>query len=167
LNQVREQFAAGRVEALVRQTAEEDRDMYPNYEIGMEEEPGASGKVVTNHYAKDVLGSFIFTGERVTGPPEIRARPFLAAAETSQIYMRQAPWNQRLREEFEAFPDGLHDDQVISTAGGYNMLKMKYLKGGVTWGRGKSSEGEDYVIRGPGKSVKVTGATFGRSRHAR
>lgn len=170
IDQKREQFAAGRVEALIRQTAEEDRDMYPNYEIGMEEEPGASGKMATNHYAKDVLKGFVFTGKRITGPAEVRARPFLAAAETSQIYMRQAPWNKRLREEFEAFPDGLHDDQVISTAGAYNMLKMRHLKGGVTWGRNRGSAdstAEDYVVRGPGKSVKITGATFGRRRDAR
>ena len=43
-------------------------------EIYMEEEPGSSGKVVIDHYSRDVLKRYCFRGNRSTGNKEVMAK---------------------------------------------------------------------------------------------
>jgi len=109
--------------------------------ILMEQEPGSSGKTVIEDY-KELLKTYIFKGEKATGPIEVRAGPFLASVEAGNVYMvRQPPaevghtnWNEDLVEEMNGFPDGEHDDQIIAGALAYNKLLLG-VKGALTWGR--------------------------------
>lgn len=108
--------------------------------IWMEQEPGSSGKIVITDYKK-LLSGFVFTGEKATGPIEVRASPFLAACEAGNVYMvsddnlpAEKKWNKELKDEVNGFPDGEHDDQVTALALGYNKLVLG-MHGAATWGR--------------------------------
>jgi len=113
--------------------------------IWMEQEPGSSGKTVIEDYTR-LLKTYVFKGERASGPIEVRAGPFTAAIEAGSVYMVDdgisvkerntgtTSWNYELREELNGFPDGEHDDQVIAGALGYNKLHLG-VKGALTWGR--------------------------------
>jgi len=146
------------VENLVRATAERDgRDV----KIRIEEEPGASGKAVTDHYIRDVLPEYDVKGVRATGPKEARARAFLAAAEAGRVRLLKAPWNDAMIEEFMTFPNGDHDDQVDAVCGGYNELYQRKARAGV-WGRNMAQ----YEASGdPQVHSPVRGVVFGRTRY--
>ncbi len=102
--------------------------------IWMEQEPGSAGKIVIDHYAKEVVKGWSLKGDRPTGPIEVRAQPFLAAVERGDVYMVRGTWNQDLKDEINGFPDGDNDDQISACALGYHKL-MKGRMGGLTWGR--------------------------------
>lgn len=156
----RGQWASGRVEQEVLRVSEHDTLMWPDYEVRMEQEPGASGKAVVNHFAQDVLAAHTAKGERVTGPLEVRIRPFFAAAETGQIDILTAPWNSVLKQELEAFDEGKHDDQVVAIAGAYNALKERHMRG-LTWGRAATQGDPVGVIRNAAQTSKPR-LVFGR-----
>ncbi len=99
----------------------------------MEQEPGSSGVIVITDYKK-LLAGYSFDGEKATGPPEVRASPFLAACEAGDVYMIAADWNKPLIDEVNSFPDGDFDDQVIALALGYNKLVFG-MYGSLVWGR--------------------------------
>ncbi len=101
--------------------------------VWMEQEPGSSGKTVIRDFEK-LLQGYAFEGERATGPIEVRASPFLAAIEAGNVYCVRADWNDALRLELNAFPDGENDDQVSAAALGYNKLVLG-IHGALTWGR--------------------------------
>ena len=106
-----------------------------NTAVVMEQEPGSSGETVIQHFSRDILYNYGFEGIRPTGPKEIRAQPFLAACEAGNVRMLEADWNNALRQEVNAFPDGEFDDQVDSAAMAYNKLFGEQGHG-LTWGRG-------------------------------
>jgi predicted phage terminase large subunit-like protein len=108
------------VELLVRQAHERDG---PEVAVCMEEEGGASGKALIDYYARKVLVGANFRGVRTTGSKLLRAQPVSAAAEAGNLYLRRAPWNSALLEEFVAFPDQhIHDDQVDAVSGAVGVL---------------------------------------------
>lgn len=131
-------------ELMIKTCAEGDGHGVP---IWMEQEPGSSGKTIIGHYT-GILKEYSFKGERATGPIEVRAAPFLAAAEAGRVVMVKAHWNEALREELNAFPDGEHDDQIIALALGYNKL-IKGMFGGLTWGRDTTQKSNVIPIRSP------------------
>lgn len=109
----------GEVEALILDTAQEDGT---GVAIRMEEEGGASGKTVTNHYAKKLAG-YDFKGVRSTGNKADRARPLAAAIANGLVYLVRRHWTKDLLEEFSGFPTAsLHDDTVDSSSGAFNEL---------------------------------------------
>jgi predicted phage terminase large subunit-like protein len=114
----------GEVEKLVRQTAQVDGKPVA---IGMEQEPGASGKSMIAHYRNDILVGFDFRGYPSTGSKEIRANPVSSAAEAGNVRLLEGSWNGAFLDEFEAFPQGTHDDQVDSVSGAFDMLTGKKL----------------------------------------
>jgi predicted phage terminase large subunit-like protein len=132
---VRCQKSPAGVEVQVDTAADLDGHGVP---IWMEQEPGSSGKVVIEHYKKFLAG-YNFQGEKATGPPEVRASPFMAAVEQGKVDMVRGDWNQAFIDEWNGFPDGDHDDQCIATALGYNKL-VKGMYGGLTWGRAAASD---------------------------
>ncbi len=107
------------VEQLVRQTAELDGLAT---EIRMEQEPGASGKSVIDHYARTVLLGFAFRGDRVSGAKIERANPLSAAAEAGNVKLVRGTWNKDFLDEIEIFPNGAHDDQVDAVTGAFHAL---------------------------------------------
>lgn len=87
--------------------------------IRIEQEPGASGVTVIDHYARKVLLGYDFKGYRATGKKSVRARPFSAAAELGNVLLVRGRWISAFFDEVEAFPlAGTHDDQVDAVSGG-------------------------------------------------
>jgi predicted phage terminase large subunit-like protein len=108
------------VEALIKQTAQTDP---PNTRTYMEQEPGSSGVGQIDYYARQVLHGHSFWGVKSTGPKAERAVPVSSAAEAGNVKLKQAPWNNTLLDEFEAFPQGSHDDQVDAVSGAFQQLR--------------------------------------------
>ena len=113
------------VEALIRQTAIMDGRDVP---VRIEEEGGASGRSLIDHYRRNVLVGFNFDGVRMGGSKEQRASPMSAAAEAGNVILKSAPWNSAFLDEFESFsPTCVHDDQVDATDGAFNCISETRL----------------------------------------
>lgn len=110
----------GDVERLIRTTAERDGTGTTIY---IEQEPGASGKIVADDYARRVLSGFPFFPNRPTGSKEVRANVFSAAAFNGLVHIVRAPWTSDLINECIAFPNpAVHDDQVDAVSGAISKL---------------------------------------------
>lgn len=165
----RDQLNPGDVEDLVRQTAVEDGT---EVDILIEQEPGASGKALVEHYKNTVLKEFNVNPVPTSNAKKkvIRAQPLLAAAESKRVWLKRAGWNQAFIDEFDEFP-GMFDDQIDTAAAGYTYLSGKKIFS-ATWGRKRSAterghEGRGYRKRRESIKAKliVKGATFGRRRN--
>ncbi len=115
-------------EQLVKHTAGADTRAVS---IGMEQEPGASGKSMISHYRNALLVGYDFRGLKSTGSKEIRANPVSSAAEAGNVRLVEGIWNGDFLDEFVAFPAGGHDDQVDSVSGAFEMLSKRRGKGGT------------------------------------
>ena len=108
------------VEDLIKRTAETDGKEVLIY---MEQEPGASGVALIDHYAREVLKGFAFYGQRSTGAKEIRANPLSAAAENGNVKLLRGTWINDFLDEAEMFGiGGKHDDQVDAASGAFGIL---------------------------------------------
>jgi predicted phage terminase large subunit-like protein len=119
------------VEALIRQTAQLDP---PGTRIFMEQEPGSSGVGQIDYYARQVLQGYSFLGVKSTGPKAERAVPVSTASEAGNVKLVQAPWNSVFLDEFEGFPQGMHDDIVDAVSGAFQMLRQRGDIHGWTFG---------------------------------
>lgn len=106
----------------VKRTAEEDGY---GVRIYLEQEPGASGKLVVDVWARRVLPGFTVSGNRSTGSKVIRAEPLRSAAEKRQLRMAAGAWNDAFIREASLFPDGEFDDQVDALSGAHQMLAKR------------------------------------------
>ena len=111
---VRDQLSPQKAEDLVKAVAAADGLSVP---VIIEQEPGASGVALIDHYRRNVLPK----GTSVTGVPTtkakpVRAQPMIAGAENGRVYLVEGPWNDAFEDEFDAFPRGNHDDQVDGAA---------------------------------------------------
>ena len=109
----------GQVEQLIRQTAELDGRDVP---IVIEQEGGASGKAVIEHYRRRVLDGWRVSGRHPTGDKVTRAMRVSARAEAGDICLVQGAWISPFLDELEMFPEGAHDDQVDTLEGAYDAL---------------------------------------------
>src|SRR6185437_1249346 len=80
---VRDRLSPGGTRDLVRQTAILDGK---GIAVGIEQEPGSSGKTVADDYVRLLDGWDIQT-ERATGSKEVRARPFAGQAKAGHIHV--------------------------------------------------------------------------------
>ncbi len=111
------------VERLILQTAELDGTAVP---IWMEQEPGASGKAMIDHYARRVLQGFAFRGVPATGSKEVRANPLSSQAEAGNVKFIKGGWNGPVLDLISAFPtEGVHDDPVDAIAGAMAQLTVR------------------------------------------
>jgi predicted phage terminase large subunit-like protein len=110
------------VQKLIRRCAEEDGKRVT---VFIEEEPGSSGKIVTDHYARNVLAGWPFFGVRSTGPKKERAAPLSSMAEKGHVALLRAPWNGPFLDELATFPMGAKDDQVDAASGAFGKLIVK------------------------------------------
>lgn len=107
------------VESLVRMTAEMDGI---GVSILMEQEGGASGKTVIDHYVR-VLAGYDFRGDRPGSSKIERAKPLSSYAEAGKVHVLNREWLPGLLDELEAFPrQGFHDDQVDALSGAFQAL---------------------------------------------
>lgn len=123
---VRIQASALGVEQLIKETAANDaifaaKRNAPLY-IRMEQEPGASGASLVDHYLRKVLAGFNFGGVRPTGSKTTRAAPVASLAEAKHLYLIRADWNDAFLDELCAFPLAGHDDQVDALSGAFGCL---------------------------------------------
>ena len=120
LDIVRIQATPLEVEATIRRAAEKDGKSTWIY---LEQEPGASGKTVIDHYMRTVLPGFAVSGIRSTGSKVTRAAPVSSAAEYGRIFLLNRPWINELIDELVIFPvPGAHDDQVDALSGAIAVL---------------------------------------------
>lgn len=112
-------------EMLVQHTASEDGK---ECRIGMEEEGGASGKSLIDHYRRSVLVGYNYHSVRPTGDKVVRAMPLAAAAEAGNVMVLKGDWNKAFLDEVESFgPDCPHDDQVDAASGAVNMSAPRFI----------------------------------------
>ena len=116
----------GQIEKLIRQTAQLDG---PNVVQLMGEEAGSAGKKQIHDYAVRILAGFPFGGIRETGDKVTRAMPVSSQAEVGNISIVKGPWIDEFFDEIEAFPLGVHDDQVDAMSGAL----MELIQGAGSW----------------------------------
>jgi predicted phage terminase large subunit-like protein len=119
------------VEELLRRTAELDGT---NVAIYVEQEPGASGKIVIDHLIRDVLVGYAVYAIRSTGAKTERARPFSAQVAAGNVDLMRANWNLAFYDECEAFPFGAHDDQVDAASGAFAQLAVRIVGEAIAGG---------------------------------
>lgn len=90
--------------------------------IGIEQEPGASGKSDVDHYIRNVLQQFKCNGYRSTGSKEIRATLPSSKAQAGLVYVLNRHWTPDYINELISFPKGVHDDQVDGTSGAFMLI---------------------------------------------
>ena len=111
------------VENLIRQTAIIDG----NIPIYIEQEPGASGVTLIDHYQREVLKGFDFHGDKKSTNKELRARPVSAATEARNVKLVKGSWSKDFLDEIEMFPNGLHDDQVDALSGAFEKVQGSFV----------------------------------------
>jgi len=130
-------------------------------QVIIEQEPGASGIQLIAHYTNNVLPGYKVVASRASTNKVTRAVPFLAACEAGKVSLLKRKWNKIWISEFEDFPDALHDDQVDTSAIGYNVLLGKKHHSPV-WGR--TLPQALTVKEQEEAAAPVTGATWGKRR---
>ena len=101
-------------EDTVAQTAQLDGRLVS---IRMEQEPGASGKSMIDHYARTVLLGLDFDGVPSLREKVLRAGPFSSAAQAGNFKLVNGRWIADFLDEAESFPEAGHDDQIDSVSG--------------------------------------------------
>lgn len=139
-NVVRLQGTPGEVERAIRNTAKQDgRGVH----IGLEQEPGASGKYEADALIKALAG-YVVTPFPADRSKEERAAPLSSQAEAGNVLLARAPWNDAFLEELRAFPHGTHDDQVDAASGALSML-VRSLPDFAPFALGETAEEYDRV----------------------
>lgn len=119
LDIVRFQGTPRDVESVIRQTALADG---VDVEIYMEQEPGASGKQVADHYLGRVLPEFYYQAIRATGKKAARAVPLSSQSQAGNVKIKRGLYLSTFFQEAEAFPYGPHDDQIDAASLAFNQL---------------------------------------------
>lgn len=105
---------------LIAQTAQSDGYDVP---IVIEQEPGASGKLLIDQMARTTLAGYSVEGVVPTGKKELRIRVLVPMVERKQMQVVSGQWNADFLDELDGYPMAvLHDDQVDSVAGAFAYL---------------------------------------------
>jgi predicted phage terminase large subunit-like protein len=109
-------------ELTIKSIAETDGRRIP---VRMEQEPGASGVSLIDHYKRGVLLGWDFDGNKPVLSKEERARPLAKQQASQNVWLVSGPWNRAFVDEAAAFPtEGVHDDQVDAASGAFEDLTM-------------------------------------------
>lgn len=114
----------GEVEDLIKTTAEADGRKTLIY---IEQEPGSSGKIVSEHFIKSVLPGFAVYADPISGNKAERARPVSSQCQIENVYLCSGRWIPAFLDEVEVFPNGVHDDQVDALSGAFSKLVRRGL----------------------------------------
>lgn len=113
------------LETLIRATAVSDGY---SCAIRQEQEPGSSGDISTDHYARNVLQGYNFAGVRSTGSKVERAGAASAAAQAGRVMIAANCRNMlAFFDEADVFPYGLKDDTVDGFSGAFNYFRAPAL----------------------------------------
>lgn len=112
---------AGGVEQAISATAYADG---PNVKIRMEQEPGASGKITIDHYARHIMLGYDFDGHRSIKNKEARANTWAGKAQRGEVLLVEGDWIKDFLDEAIAFgaTNYVHDDQIDAVSGAYEVL---------------------------------------------
>lgn len=116
----RGQWGALERENRIKQTAIMD-NTDRRVEIWIEREPGSGGKESSENTVRNLRG-FVVKPDLVTGSKEVRAEPYAAQVQGSNVDLVTGLWNRDYMSEHETFPNGKYKDQV--DAGGGAFLKL-------------------------------------------
>ena len=114
----RGQLSAAAVDSLIAQTTALDGKRCKQRE---EQEPGSSGKAVIAARSRALAG-YDYGGVTTTGAKVVRAGPLRAQAQAGNVKILRAPWTDAYLAELEAFPVGVHDDQIDASSCAFNEL---------------------------------------------
>ena len=114
----RGQLSAAAVDSLIAQTTALDGRGCKQRE---EQEPGSSGKAVIAARSRALVG-YDYGGVTTTGAKVVRAGPLRAQAQAGNVKILRAPWTDAYLAELEAFPVGVHDDQIDASSCAFNEL---------------------------------------------
>lgn len=113
--------------------------------IRLEQEPGSSGIITVDHYARNVLQGYDFAGVTSTGSKVERSRAASAAAQSGRVMISDRCRNMlAFLDEADLFPYGLHDDTIDAFSGAFNFFRKPALirapsgikkSGGSYWGK--------------------------------
>lgn len=117
----------GETEARIREVAEEDGKGVPIY---LEEVRGGAGKLVVDHFKRNVLPGWRVEGVWPVSDKVARARPLAAAWEHGKIDLLAAPWAETLIKELGGFPGAMYDDGVDAASMAFNALHPNAPGGG-------------------------------------
>ena len=122
---VRVQKKPNEIEEIVKATAE--LDGY-SCAIRLEQEPGSSGAITVDHYARNVLPGYDFKGVATTGSKVERARAASAAAQAGRVFISDRCRNMpAFMDEADLFPYGAHDDTIDGFSGAFNHFRSVTL----------------------------------------
>lgn len=115
---IQERLEPAGVDRLVLQTANSDgRDV----EIGIEQEPGASGKAMAAYMIRALAG-YNVRATAASGDKVTRALPWFAQAQAGNVKLLRSAWNSDYLDEVTMFPVGAHDDMADATSGAFSRL---------------------------------------------
>ena len=136
---VRVQKSPHEVEQIVEKTAEADGY---SVAIRMEKEPGSSGDITIDAYARGVLRGYDFLGVTSTGSKIERVRSASAAAQNGKILISNHCRNiLPFFDEADTFPYGSKDDTVDGFSGAFTYFRKPALVRAPT---GLSKSGGSY-----------------------
>jgi len=182
----RGQWSAATAELEFCKATRSDYDLDPDFNVGMEQEPGSSGKYSIRYFEKlareQVKGAKVKEFPAVTSKL-LRAASFLSALEHGKVYVvvdedhdllvedkneLRTVWVRELFIEAEVFPEGDHDDQIDGVTITYQMLTGKLgLKASIGRHLGRNTAHTPLSTLeagdGPVQSHR-RGATFGRRK---
>lgn len=128
LDIVRVQMTPQKVEELVQTTAWDDGY---SCAVRMEQEPGSSGAITIDHYARNVLNGFDFQGVLSSGSKAERARTGSTAAQNGRVMIVNKCRNMLpFFDEADMFPFGSKDDTIDGFSGSFNHFRSKVLMSG-------------------------------------
>lgn len=117
------QLSSKGVNDLQRETANEDGRAVEIYE---EQEPGSSGKAVSDWSRRATFAGFTYHPLPARQDPITRARPAASAAEGGNIFVvDNGPWVEPFLDEAAMFPNGDFADQIAVLAWGVIALGQK------------------------------------------
>lgn len=118
---VRVQKNPADIETLIKSTAEADGWTCA---IRMEQEPGSSGEITIDHYARKVLQGYDFQGVKSSGSKAERVRAAASAAQTGRVLTVRGCRNLTpFFDEADLFPYGAKDDTVDGFSGSFNFFR--------------------------------------------
>lgn len=110
-----------KVKELIINTAKQDGKYVT---IGLEQEPGASGKYEVDDLTRELAGYKVKVYPATTAKVT-RAKPFSSYCQNGHVSIVKGKWNRPFLDCLQNFPDGDHDDDVDAGSGAFNYLNAK------------------------------------------
>lgn len=105
-------------------------------EIGLEEEPGASGKFEIAYYKKNLAG-YIIRHSKPSKRKIVRWGPVATQADAGNLYLVRGHWNKEfldILENLSEDTEDAHDDEADALAGAFELLYPRSVKTRVASG---------------------------------